>query len=182
MTTTYDVRIRRATPSDASSLAEFGARTFEETFGPQNTPEDIALYLAKTYSPAQQAREIADDAFTYYIAEVDGAIAGYALLRAGPAPSFVNTAKPLEVYRFYVDGAFQGAGVARTLMDTCIAEAVRRGATALWLAVWERNPRAIRFYEKCGFRGVPGSQIFMLGNDAQNDLVMMREVESRSPL
>jgi ribosomal protein S18 acetylase RimI-like enzyme len=174
MTTTHDVRIRHATQADASALAEFGARTFEETFGPHNTPEDIALYLAKTYSPALQAREIADDRYTYYIADVDGAIAGFALLRTGPAPAFVATPRPLEVYRFYVDGAFQGAGVARTLMDRCIAEAVRRDATALWLAVWERNPRAIRFYEKCGFRGVAGSQVFMLGNDPQNDLVMVR--------
>src|SRR3954466_7517656 len=106
MTTTHDARIRRATQADASALADFGARIFAETFGPQNTPEDIALYLAKTYSPALQAGEIADDAFSYHIAEVEGAIGGFALLKAGPAPSFIVTPRPLEIYRFYVDGAY----------------------------------------------------------------------------
>jgi ribosomal protein S18 acetylase RimI-like enzyme len=37
--------------------------------------------------------------------------------------------------------------------------------------VWEKNPRAIAFYEKKGFRKV-GRQTFLLGKDVQHDLVM----------
>jgi diamine N-acetyltransferase len=174
MTTTPDVRIRRATMADARVLAEFGARVFEETFGPHNTREDIALYVSSTYSPALQTSEIADAMSTYHVAEIDGRLAGYALMRTGPAPACVRTPRPLEIYRFYVDRRFHGAGVSRTLMDACIADAEARSATALWLGVWERNTRAIRFYEKCGFRDV-GSQRFILGTDPQTDRVMMRE-------
>jgi diamine N-acetyltransferase len=47
------------------------------------------------------------------------------------------------------------------------------GAAALWLGVWEHNPRAIRFYEKHGFTTV-GEQPFVLGKDPQRDLVMVR--------
>ena len=172
--TTHDVRIRRATPDDAAALANFGARTFDETFGAANRPEDVAMYLAATYGPDHQARELADPSRTYYVAEVAGQMAGYALVKWAAAPASVGAPQALEINRFYVDRAFHGAGVAHVLMATCIADGAQRGATAIWLAVWERNPRAIRFYEKCGFRDV-GTQRFFVGNDAQTDRVMMRE-------
>ena len=41
----------------------------------------------------------------------------------------------------------------------------------LWLGVWERNPRAQAFYRKSGFADV-GSQVFLVGTDAQTDRVM----------
>jgi hypothetical protein len=42
-------RIRRATLSDAASLAAFAARTFAETFGTQNRPEDMKAFLEASY-------------------------------------------------------------------------------------------------------------------------------------
>lgn len=41
----------------------------------------------------------------------------------------------------------------------------------LWLGVWERNERAIKFYEKKGFNSF-ADHIFTLGNDAQRDVLM----------
>jgi ribosomal protein S18 acetylase RimI-like enzyme len=49
------------------------------------------------------------------------------------------------------------------------------GGRTLWLAVWERNPRAIAFYEKFGFRDV-GRQDFRLGSDLQTDRVMVADL------
>ena len=45
----------------------------------------------------------------------------------------------------------------------------------LWLGVWERNARAIRFYAKAGFVDV-GSHDFVLGTDRQTDRVMVAPV------
>ena len=42
-------------------------------------------------------------------------------------------------------------------------------------SVWERNARAIAFYERWGFR-IVGDHIFQLGADAQRDLIMERHV------
>jgi len=42
--------------------------------------------------------------------------------------------------------------------------------------VWERNARAIAFYERWGFARV-GSHPFKLGADEQTDLVMERPVK-----
>jgi ribosomal protein S18 acetylase RimI-like enzyme len=45
----------------------------------------------------------------------------------------------------------------------------------MWLGVWERNPRAIRFYQKHGFVDI-GAKEFRLGTDLQTDRVMSRSV------
>jgi RimJ/RimL family protein N-acetyltransferase len=56
-------------------------------------------------------------------------------------------------------------------MDAVLAAARTLGARKLWLGVWEHNPRAIRFYAKCGFAD-EGSQPFTIGSDVQTDRVM----------
>ena len=60
-------------------------------------------------------------------------------------------------------------------MASVLDTATRHGARALWLGVWEQNPRAIRFYRRLGFREV-GDHVFVLGTDPQRDLVMVRSL------
>ena len=61
-------------------------------------------------------------------------------------------------------------------MRACKASAEAKGGRTLWLGVWEHNPRAIKFYEKCGFGGV-GTQRFLLGTDLQTDRVMVCPID-----
>lgn len=165
--------IRFAVPADAGGLADLGARTFEDAFGADNTPENMSMYLGRTYGLAQQTAEIADPAMTTIVAESQGRLVGFAQLRAGLAPASVTGDSPLEVLRFYVDRLWHGQGLARALMDAVDREAARRGAGMLWLSVWERNERAKAFYRKCGFADV-GAREFVLGTDRQCDRVMAR--------
>lgn len=175
-----DVKIRRAITGDAELLAGIGARTFRETFAEFNTDEDMADYLAESFSPAIQAAEIAEPRSYFLIVEIGGEPAGYARLRLGPPPdetriSGYRVEQPLEIIRFYVGGRWHGLGVAAELMRSCLAEAGIDGCDLIWLAVWEENPRAIAFYRKWGFV-TAGEKIFQLGSDPQTDLVMIRSV------
>jgi GNAT superfamily N-acetyltransferase len=177
---TTRVLVRRATASDAALLAELGERTFRDAFAADNRPEDVAAHVAATYGAPIQARQLADPACTYLIAEADGVAAGYALVHAGPAPECVGGAAPVEIARFYVDRPWHGRGVAQALMEACDAEARQRGGRTLWLTTWERNSRGLRFYEKCGFRDV-GTQTFWLGSDPQTDRLLARAVGPAPP-
>lgn len=169
------LHIRRATLADAPFLAALGAETFIATFGAQNTPENLDKHIAKSYGEGIQRRQLTDPKVTYLIAEQDGRTAGYACVRESDAPTCVTGAVPIEVLRFYVVHDFHGTGIAQSLMDACAAEARRRGGRTLWLGVWDRNPRAIRFYTKWGFEDV-GGQTFMLGDDPQQDRVLSRSL------
>lgn len=169
--------IRRAVPADAEPLADLAARTFRVTFVADTRPEDMAAHLAGSYSPARQRAEIASPEITTLIAAIGDDLAAFAQLRGGPPPSCVTSTRPVEVWRFYVDHAWHGRGVAQRLMQAAIDEAAATGATAVWLGVWENNARALAFYRKFGFVDV-GSHEFLVGSDAQTDRVMVRDLRA----
>lgn len=170
-----DVTIRRANTDDAGLLAELGARTFYETFAADNSPEDMAAYLASSFNLARQTTELTDTASTFFIAEVGGVAAGYAMLHAGESVEGIEGAKPVELVRLYVSREWHGLGVGEALMRACVGEAEQAGHETIWLGVWERNGRAQAFYRKWNFRAV-GENVFQLGADAQTDILMERAV------
>jgi len=160
---------RRRTTPRGSPLA---ARTFRDTFGEFNRPEDIALHEAETYGADLQRAEIEDPRTRTLLAEADGgALAGYAQLHASDAPACVSGAAPVELARFYVDRPWHGRGVAQALLAAALAEARALGGATLWLGVWEKNARAKAFYRKHGFEE-RGSKVYRVGQDPQTDHVM----------
>jgi GNAT superfamily N-acetyltransferase len=169
------VHVRHANGRDAELLARLGAETFSETFGPDNTPENMAAYLTASFGPEIQAAELADPSSVFLLAEADGIPAGYARLREGPPPPAITGSRSIEIVRFYACTPWIGRGLGAILMEACVQEAVRRGCDTLWLDVWEKNQRARRFYRKWGFTEV-GTQPFQLGDDLQTDLLMQRPV------
>jgi diamine N-acetyltransferase len=183
MTTTSStpVLIRTARPADAEALASLAGRLFDETYAAHNRSEDMAAYAAEHFTTRSLLATLEDPAQCVILAEAGGTMLGYALLRKEAArPAAVAPGPSTELARLYVDGPWQGHGVAARLLGAAIVRARDDGAAALWLAVWSENPRAIRFYEKHGFR-IVGSQLFRLGSDIQDDYLMALPLGSSAP-
>ncbi|HJW93003.1 MAG TPA: GNAT family N-acetyltransferase [Thermoanaerobaculia bacterium] len=155
--------IRRATVDDAPRLAELAARTFHETFAVHNAPEDMEAYMSTAYSEAIQREELADPNRITLVIEEGKALIAYAQLRL--------MLPEIEIGRFYVDRPWHGRGIAQPMMNAIFDIARELHVSRIWLGVWERNPRAIAFYEKFGFRDC-GSHPFLLGSDLQTDRLM----------
>jgi ribosomal protein S18 acetylase RimI-like enzyme len=169
------IALRRATPADAARLAAFAATAFSDTFAADNRPEDMRTYIAETFGAPMQHAELTAPECTVFLAERDGEIVGYTMLREGAAPPCVHDTSAIEIARLYAGQRWIGAGVGALLMQRCLVEAASRGCRTIWLGVWERNARAIGFYQRWHFV-IVGSQPFQLGNDRQNDRVMSRRV------
>lgn len=169
------MNIRRASVEDAELLANLGARTFVETFAEDNSPEDMAAYLADSFGVGRLTEELSDPLSVFLVAEVEGSAAGYAKIRSGEASAGVDGPSPVELVRLYVLREWLGRGVGQALMQRCLEEARALGFQTIWLGVWERNHRAQAFYRKWDFREV-GEHIFRLGSDEQRDIVMQRAV------
>ena len=169
------VIVRRATADDAELLSRLALKIFTDTFGPQNTADDMEIHARKSYSREIQLRELEDESLTYLIAESEGVPAGFAMIGAPRSESCNAFTAPVELFRFYVDKQWHGSGVAQPMMRACEAEAKAREARTICLSVWQENPRAIRFYEKIGFH-IAGTQPYILGNDVQTDWVMVRDI------
>ena len=170
------VVIRPATPHDNKLLAEVGAETFHDSFAEDNTPEDMQVYLSASFSPELQCLELADPRSKFLIAEINGEVVGYSHLKFEVAPHVDVGDRPVEIVRFYSRKQWIGKGVGAQLMEKCLQEAVAAGCDAIWLGVWEINSRAIAFYRKWGFSEA-GKQTFQLGDDIQQDLLMVKLLE-----
>ncbi len=176
--------IQQASFTDAAMLAALGRRTFEEAFADQNTPENLAAYVSATYTTEQFDKELRDENSVFYVARLNQTPVGYAKLRKNSLPKnsiLENAQTPrlvmpcMELQRIYVLQEIIGLGVGKLLMEKCLQTAECESCAAIWLGVWERNTKAIAFYEQWGFT-VFGSHIFYVGHDAQTDLLMRREV------
>jgi diamine N-acetyltransferase len=170
-----ELHIRRASAADNLLLADLGRKTFLDTFGADNTPENMAAYLAASFGPEKQAAELADPDTLFLIAEIGTEAVGFARLREGPPALGSSALRPMEIVRFYSRQDWIGRGVGAALMRACLDEAQERGCDRLWLDVWEHNPRAQAFYRKWGFE-LMGTQEFRLGEELQTDWIMERPV------
>jgi len=170
--------IRKATPGDAGALAELAAVTFPLACPPESRPEDIAAHIANTLSGRNFRDYLADPEVTVLVLDVDGALRGYSLLVDRPTQdpdvaSALGLTPAAELSKCYVHPDHHGVGAAAELMRASVAAAAATGARGLWLGVNSQNARAIRFYEKSGFRQV-GTKSFRLGDAVEHDFVLER--------
>lgn len=170
-----EVKIRRADLEDAEMLAELSRKTFWDAFheNPKNAPEDMADYMNSAFNVGQIRKELADEKAIFLIAEIENEAVGYAKLSLGSREPEITAEKPIELVRLYSKQEFLGKGIGAKLMDECFEFAGKNGCDAMWLGVWEFNPRAQAFYRKYGFYEV-GKHIFQLGSDAQTDILMQK--------
>jgi diamine N-acetyltransferase len=165
------MNIRYGTTEDAAMLSELGAKSFFDTFAKDNTPENMALYLRKSFSPEIQFSELSATENIFLIAESQTIPIGFAQLILDSKDEALKGLQPVEIRRIYASQEYIGTGVGKALMIASITEARQRGCDCLWLGVWEKNPRAIEFYKKWGFKEV-GTHMFTLGDDPQRDFIM----------
>jgi ribosomal protein S18 acetylase RimI-like enzyme len=170
--------IRKAAADDAGALAELAAVTFPLACPPSASPDDIAAHLANKLSERHFREYLADPDTTILVIDDGGGLRGYSLLVNRPAddPNVVSALEILpsvELSKCYVHPEHHGLGAAAELMQASLRAAAETGGRGIWLGVNSQNARAIRFYEKSGFRKV-GTKSFSLGSTVEHDFVLER--------
>lgn len=169
------ISVRTCNSQDVDTLVSLGIKTFRDTFDEFNTPEDMMLYINKTFTRKLVEQEMKEPGTVFFLAFDGRKAAGYAKIKASRSPEALGLTAALEIERLYAHKDYVGKRVGHMLMQTCLAFARKKGCPALWLGVWENNSRAISFYEKNGFVRV-GQRPFVLGHDVQTDWIMKKEV------
>lgn len=167
-------QIKKANSADVAILCKLGEQTFIETYGHQNTPENLQAYLSKHFSQKQLLSEIQTEGTIFLMVELDEEMVGYAKLRVNKAEFSDRNA--LELERIYVKKEFHGKKLGAYLLEQCIEKTKAVGCDLLWLGVWEYNLKALNFYKSWGFE-ISGTHIFVLGDDEQTDYLMTKEID-----
>jgi ribosomal protein S18 acetylase RimI-like enzyme len=170
------VQIKKITMEEIPALRNLSVQTFIETFARENTIENLQEYLDRSLTIEQLTIELTDTNSDFYFALSNNEPIGYLKINWGRSQTEIQDDKGLEIERIYVPLEFHGKSIGPILLDKALEIAKEKNADYVWLGVWERNLRAIRFYEKNGF--VPfDKHVFKLGQDEQTDIMMKKNMQ-----
>ncbi len=162
-------KVRKVEAGEVKMLQLISRKTFYEAFSEEN----ISKYLQEEFSLKKLTEQLATPSSEFYFATSEENIIGYVKLNFGDSQTAIKDASGVEIERIYVLKEYQGRKVGQLLFEKAMSVAAERHADYIWLGVWEKNFRAIGFYERNGFT-VFDKHVFMLGDDAQTDLMMKR--------
>ena len=169
--TITSLNIVKVTISEITTLQTIGKKTFSETFGDDNNQLDLQKYLDEKFSKSQLLKELENPNSMFYFAKLKEEVIGYLKVNFQNAQSEPNHENAMEIERIYVLQSYYGKKIGLTLFNKSLAIAKEKGVPYIWLGVWENNARAIRFYEKNGFKAFD-THTFVLGDDPQTDILM----------
>ena len=169
------IHISKLSLSDLNELKKLSVETFYESFIEANTEENMQQYMGNFFSTEKLAAEMSDPYSEFYFAISNGMAVGYLKINFGKSQTELQDGKGLEIERIYVKGSMQGKKIGQLLFDKALQVARKRDVDYLWLGVWEKNPGAIKFYERNGLVKF-ASHSFRLGNDLQTDIMMKVEL------
>ena len=166
-----NIAIREASVADAARLSLVADATFLETFAGMIDGEALVAHCAHHHA-VDHLRERLGGGARAWLAELDGAPVGYAML---VAPE-LEAAGPgdIELKKIYLLSRFHGGDTAARLLECVIAGA--KGYSRLLLGVKDDNRRAIGFYAKHGFRQI-ATRRFDVGGTLYDDVVLARDLE-----
>lgn len=158
---------------DIKTLQAIAKQTFTETFGSQNTAEDLAKFLNEEYDFDKLKAEVENPESFYYFYYFEDELAGYLKLNVGAAQTESDYPEALEIQRIYVLQKYQGKRIGLAMMQQALVIAEELKKPQVWLGVWGNNFKAQAFYQKSGFKKV-GSHDFTLGDDRQTDHILLK--------
>lgn len=169
------IQIRKATIDDLQTIQRIGRETFSDTFAASNTEADMNKYLEDSFNESKVKAELSNPDSLFFVAWDNENPVGYLKVNSGGAQTEQQDNNALEIERIYVKSSHHGKKVGQLLYEKAMEIAGRQHNSYIWLGVWEKNPRAIRFYEKNGFMAFD-QHIFKMGEDEQIDIMMKKEL------
>lgn len=170
-----DLKIINLNISHLEELLAISRSTYSHTFASSNTPEDMEDYLNKAFNTHQLTQELIEKEAVFYFAKWNEKTVGYLKFNFGKAQTEQLPGNGMELERIYVLHDFQGNRIGEQLLAFTLKTAQEYQLDYVWLGVWEKNLKAITFYQRNGFE-IIGSHPFQMGDDMQTDYLMKREL------
>ena len=147
------IEIKQAKIKDASVLALLGRVTYTESHGHFiYDNNDLTQYLNKAFSLSRAKQEISDANNLIFLVCIKGIPAGYAKFVINEMDKTNEISRSCRLERIYILSEFIKAKIGQTLLDFVVQKAIALNRENMWLTVYIKNERAIRFYQKNGFK------------------------------
>ena len=164
--------------TDLEQLIELSKSTFKEAFEKAAPRLLEPIYNIQVKIPEDYMGKVMTnkDIQFFFVYDKKNVVA-YFKLNIGNAQTDVKLNESMELERIYVLPQYQGAGLGEYILSKVKKMALQQHKTMLWLGVWEKNDRAIRFYQRQGFEKF-ATHPYFIGQDEQTDWLMRFELST----
>ena len=159
--------IVKATIKDAQTIIELARVSFVESHHTSATAAIMDNYIAKSFTLDGIKEELSEPSNLFHIIYYNNKPAGFSkiILTSGHANIKLNKVTKLE--RIYLLAEFHSLKLGYQLFQFNVALSKEHNENGMWLFVWDKNERAVKFYERTGFK-IIGSHDFFLSEDHSN--------------
>ncbi len=170
------IEIKLATKADIDVLALLARITWAESHGPYvEDKNNLLQYLNNNFSVAKTRQELNDPNVHFYIMYIDDLPVGYAKLIVHAKHETVASQNTGRLERIFVQNEFIPLKIGRQLLNFVEQKAKALQLDTMWLTVYIKNDRAIRFYEKNEFKNV-GAIDFHVNGKAYENIVFSKRI------
>jgi len=163
------IKIKLATKADIDLLAILGRQTWSESHGDYIADKNERLnYLNKSFSVSKTKENINDPNQHYYIVFADDLPVGYAKLVVNATNENVTSQNSCQLERIFILNDFIPLKIGQPLLTFVEEQAKKMQLDTMWLTVYIKNKRAIRFYERNEFKNVGAIDFIVSGKGYEN--------------
>ncbi len=170
------IKIKIAKEADTAVLALLGRITWAESHGHYiEYKNNLLQYLNTNFSVSKMKQDINNPNNLFYIIYVDDLPVGYAKLIINAINESVASKNSCRLERIFIQNEFIPLKLGQQLLAFVEEKAKALQLDTMWLTVYIKNNRAIRFYEKNEFKNV-GKLNFIVSGKAYENIVFSKKI------
>jgi len=170
------MKIKIAKEADTLVLALLGRMTWAESHGHYiDDKNNLLKYLNSNFSVSKTKQDINNSKNIFFIIYVDDLPVGYAKLIVNAKNENIASQNNCRLERIFILNEFIPLKIGQKLLTFVENKAKTLQLDTIWLTVYIKNKRAIRFYEKNEFKNV-GNLNFLVNGKAYDNIVFSKKI------
>ena len=149
------IKIKQIKEADTEVLSLLGRLTWAESHGQYiDNKNELSKYLDENFSISKTNQEINNPKQLFYIIYTDDLPVGYAKLIINATQENIASENSCRLERIFILNDFIPLKIGQQLLTYVEEQAKALELDTMWLSVYIKNNRAIRFYEKNDYKNV----------------------------
>ncbi len=158
------------TPESLQTVRDIASVIWPETFAEILSPEQIRYMMKMMYAPEVMEKELASG-YHFEVLKADGVPAGYIVY--SPYEKHPGTAK---LHKVYLLSNYHGQGLGQKMLEQAQSRCRELGFSCILLTVNKKNERAIRAYQRNGFRTAESVKVPIGQGFFMDDYIMQKDL------
>lgn len=175
------MRVIIANSSHADAISSIGKQSFRDAFGHLfNNKEELLEYLEYTYDSNKILKSLEKENNVFFLVFIEKVPVGFAKVKKHSLSEQIESIAQMELQKIYVLSYYHGSGAGTALLQAVMGLANQIQPDYLWLDTHIQNLKAVRFYERNGFKKV-GKYFFTIGTQTFEYYLMSLPVSVMQP-